>query len=240
MGLEELDLRLGRGADTLTIDSTHAGTTRVDLGRGDDTVSVRTTNGHTTVLGGEDDDVVVVRSDRPLFGVGLVDFVRGLLTFDGGSGDDRLLVDDAQELDDSQLLVAKHTVSGLDMATVNEIQTVTVRAAGGTFRLTFGGVTTGALAYDATAAQVQAALEAVAGLGNVSVRKIGVAGSGVGSIYIVRFRGALTGTNVARARHRQRVAARPGARHGDDPAARRDADGDHRHPRQRHGDGADE
>ncbi len=127
-GLEELDVRLGKGADTLTIESTHAGTTRVDLGRGDDTVYVRTTNGHTTLLGGEDDDLVVVASTRPVFGVDLVDFIRGLVTFDGGSGDDRLVVNDAAELDDSTLTVTKSTVSGLDMATVNEVQTVTVRA----------------------------------------------------------------------------------------------------------------
>ena len=197
-GLEELDLRLGKGDDTLTIESTHAGLTRVDLGRGEDTVYVRTTNGHTTILGGEDDDLVVVASTRPLFGVDLVDFVRGLLTFDGGTGSDRLLVNDSNELADNTVGVTKSIVSGLDMSTVNEVQTVTVRAAGGTFMLTYNGASTIALAYDATAAQVQAALEAITaiGAGNVKVTKTGVAGSGVGSILIVRFRGGLTGTDV--------------------------------------------
>jgi hypothetical protein len=54
---------------------------------------------------------------------------------------------------------------------VNAVQSVTVVATSGTFTLTFSGVTTAPLAFDATAAQVQAALEALSsvGAGNVSV-----------------------------------------------------------------------
>ena len=54
---------------------------------------------------------------------------------------------------------------------VNAVQLVTVSATAGTFTLTFSGATTAALAFNATAAQVQAALEALApiGAGNVSV-----------------------------------------------------------------------
>jgi hypothetical protein len=54
---------------------------------------------------------------------------------------------------------------------VNEIQTVTNDATGGTFTLTFGGSTTGPIAFDADAATVQAALEGLAsiGAGNVTV-----------------------------------------------------------------------
>ncbi|HEY3484581.1 MAG TPA: hypothetical protein VGK49_04310, partial [Ilumatobacteraceae bacterium] len=202
VGLEELDIRLGHGSDTMTIDSTHAGLTRIDTGSGDDTVYVRTTNGHTTILGGLDDDLVVVRSERALFGEDLVDFIRGLVTFDGGLGDDHLVIDDHAEASDNQAVVTKHTVSGLDMKTVNEVQNIVVRASGGSFRLRYGtgaDNTTDPIAYDATAAQVQAALEAIEaiGVGNVHVTKIGVAGSGVGSIYVVRFRGALTGTDAS-------------------------------------------
>ncbi len=50
-------------------------------------------------------------------------------------------------------------------ATVNEQQQVsTGGATGGTFTLTFSGQTTTALAYNATAAQVQAALEALSNI----------------------------------------------------------------------------
>jgi hypothetical protein len=54
---------------------------------------------------------------------------------------------------------------------VNAVQSVTVSASSGTFTLTFSGATTSALAYNATAAQVQTALAALApiGAGNVSV-----------------------------------------------------------------------
>lgn len=56
----------------------------------------------------------------------------------------------------------------------NEVQTLTINATGGTFTGTFGGQTTTALAYNATAAVVQAALEALSsiGSGNVAVQKL--------------------------------------------------------------------
>ncbi len=205
-GLEELDIRLGQGADTVTVDSTHAGLTRIDLGDGyrdgltdGNLVYVRTTQGHLTIIGGQDSDTVILGTNSRLFGTDTVNEIRGLVSFDGGAGSDRLVLNDDQELADNVVTVAKHTINGLDMAPVNEVQTITVRASAGTFRLTYGGQTTGALAYDASASDVQSALEALAGIGagNVRVDKIGVAGSGVGSIFVVRFRGRLTGSNVA-------------------------------------------
>jgi hypothetical protein len=75
---------------------------------------------------------------------------------------------------------------------VNEQQTVTVVAAGGTFTLTYSGQTTAAIARDATAAAVQSALE---GLSNVEVGDVSVAGS-AGGPWTVTFTGALAGTNV--------------------------------------------
>lgn len=78
-------------------------------------------------------------------------------------------------------------------ADVNEVQTVTISGAptGGTFTLTFEGQTTSPLAFNATAADVQAALEALStiGTGNVTV-------SGAGP-YVVTFVGTLAAQNVA-------------------------------------------
>lgn len=53
----------------------------------------------------------------------------------------------------------------------NAVQTITVAATAGTFTLTFSGATTTPLAYNATALQVQSALEALGpiGSGNVAV-----------------------------------------------------------------------
>ena len=79
-----------------------------------------------------------------------------------------------------------------DSAT-DEVQTVTLAdATGGTFTLTFSGQTTSAIAYNASAATVKAALEALSniGVGDVNVGK-------VGSVYTVSFGGALADTNVA-------------------------------------------
>jgi hypothetical protein len=109
-----------------------------------------------------------------------------------------VLVDDADQQDPTRVDVTPTTVDGFDLPTVNEVQVVTVRASGGTFRLSRDGATwTGALAYDASAATVQAALEALYGAGNVAVEKMGVPGSSVGSTYVLRFRGGLSAADVA-------------------------------------------
>ncbi len=77
--------------------------------------------------------------------------------------------------------------------THNEVQTVTVtKAVGGTFTLTFGANTTSNIAYDATAATVQAALEALASIGGGNVAVTQSSGA-----YIVTFQGTKALTNVA-------------------------------------------
>lgn len=77
----------------------------------------------------------------------------------------------------------------------NEVQTVTITGGptGGTFTLTYAGQTTGTIAFDATAATVKAALQALStvGAGNVSV-----AGAS-GGPWTVTFQGDLSGTDVA-------------------------------------------
>lgn len=77
----------------------------------------------------------------------------------------------------------------------NEVQTVTISGApdSGTFTLSFAGDTTAAIAHDATAAQVKAALEALAsiGTGNVTV------GGNAGGPYTVTFTGDLAALDVA-------------------------------------------
>lgn len=83
----------------------------------------------------------------------------------------------------------EHKVAGTD-----EVQTATVTGAptGGSFTLTFAGQTTTALAHNATAAVVRAALEALStiGAGNVTVTL-------AGNVYTVTFVGALGRQDVA-------------------------------------------
>lgn len=70
-----------------------------------------------------------------------------------------------------------------------EVQSVTVTATGGTFTLSFGGSTTTALAFNAPAADVQAALQALPsiGAGNVTV----TGGPGGTAAYTVTFPAAM-------------------------------------------------
>ena len=77
-------------------------------------------------------------------------------------------------------------------AVTNEIQELSVSATAGQYRLSFGAETTADLPFDATAAQIQAALEALPsiGAGNVSVVK-------PFGRYDITFTGALADTNVA-------------------------------------------
>lgn len=64
---------------------------------------------------------------------------------------------------------------------------------GGTFTLTFGAYTTGALAYNASMATIQAALQALTSIGANNCLVAGVAGQ----YFTVTFVGALANTNVA-------------------------------------------
>lgn len=76
----------------------------------------------------------------------------------------------------------------------NEVQTVTEGGSGLTsFTLTYSGQTTASLAAAATAAQVQAALEALSNIGAGNVTVTGNAGGP----YTVTFKGTLAGTDVA-------------------------------------------
>jgi hypothetical protein len=88
-------------------------------------------------------------------------------------------------------------IDGL-VPSINEIQRVAIDATGGTFTLTFGGQTTGALAYNITAAALQSALAALSSIGpnNVSVTG-GPGNAGATTPYLVTFVGTLAGTNVA-------------------------------------------
>jgi len=94
--------------------------------------------------------------------------------------------------------IGKVTATGLGgpyNGTTDEVQTVTVTGSptGGSFTLTFTGQTTGAIAHNASASTVQAALVA---LSNIGTGNVEVAGSN-GGPYTVRFVGDLANTDVA-------------------------------------------
>lgn len=80
-------------------------------------------------------------------------------------------------------------------AGVDEVQTVTIGGGptGGTLTLTFGGQTTGNIAYNAAASAVEDALEAISSIGAGNIRVTGSAGGP----YSVTFLRALGRQNVA-------------------------------------------
>lgn len=81
------------------------------------------------------------------------------------------------------------TKAGAPTSGVDEVKTLTISATGGTFTLTYSGQTTGTIAYNATAAQVQAALEALSTVGSGNVTVAGNAGGP----YTITFTGTLSG-----------------------------------------------
>jgi photosystem II stability/assembly factor-like uncharacterized protein len=73
------------------------------------------------------------------------------------------------------------------------LQVVAIDARGGTFSLTYSGQETQPLAFDATAGEVQAALEA---LGRIGPGNVAVSGGG-GDPFELRFGGDLSGRDIA-------------------------------------------
>ena len=74
----------------------------------------------------------------------------------------------------------------------NEVETLTIDATGGTFTLDLDGQVTSAIAFDATAAAVDSALEALPVLGAGDVTVTGAAGGP----YTITFTGAFAKTDV--------------------------------------------
>lgn len=86
--------------------------------------------------------------------------------------------------------------SGSEQA--DEQQRLTVDAAAGQYKLTFNAQTTGDLEFNASAASVQSALEALASIGAGNVTVTGGPGSaGGGTPYLISFGGALADTDLA-------------------------------------------
>jgi NHL repeat len=84
----------------------------------------------------------------------------------------------------------------------NEVQTFSINARAGQFRLTFGEETTADLPWNASAAQVQAALRALPSIGSPNVI-VSITGQNffgiddfIGFDYRIRFTGSLAGTDV--------------------------------------------
>lgn len=106
-----------------------------------------------------------------------------------------LLVTGAQTKDGSSWGVGPYNV--VASAGTDEVQTVTITGTptGGTFTLTFDGEETAAIAYNATAAAVKSALEALSNINEGDIASV-TGGPGPGTPYVVTFGGEYGDTNL--------------------------------------------
>lgn len=148
-----------------------------------------------------DNDVVVTKAGN-IYRVAFVDELAGKnidllaandLALTNGKGTlDTLIIDDSKYALDTVGVLTSSSLTGLSTKQVNEIQTIVVDATEGTFRLSFGGKETADLKHDISAPDLDKALEGLStiGLGNVAVTQND-------DVYVVRFQGDLSNTNVA-------------------------------------------
>ena len=87
--MELIEIQLSPGKDVFTVESTCEAIHVLDLGDGSDVVRVKDISGPFIIRGEEGSDHVTVSSDDSK-----IHSILALLAFDGGSGDDTLVVDD--------------------------------------------------------------------------------------------------------------------------------------------------
>jgi hypothetical protein len=86
---------------------------------------------------------------------------------------------------------------GINGMRVNELERITVNARGGTFTISHGGDTTEAIPFNASAKEVQEALEELASIGTNNVKvNGGTGGEGGGIPYFVEFVGSLAKMSI--------------------------------------------
>ena len=213
--LEEINIELGTGNDSLVIHDTHAGLTTVSTGEGNDRVAVANTSGTLNIEGDAGNDTLhIATSDLDgniVTEQGLLETIMGHLTFDGGDGSDRMTVDDRNDSSAEVGTLTEDALTGYGFGSIAEVQTLTVIGQSGFYRISRGDVNVpwyyirpgvarpGSLGVVLdvrfTAAQVQDHLEYIYGFGNVSVTLIS---SGDGAkTYGIEFIGQLSGSDIA-------------------------------------------
>jgi Ca2+-binding RTX toxin-like protein len=214
-GLEELNIELGKGNDSLVIQDTHAGKTTLNGGIGDDTIAIVSTGGNVNISGGEGDDTVYVATANLDGSVdadeGRLETIMGHLSFDGGNGNDGISVDDSSDTSAEAGIVSADLITGFGLGSVSEVQTLKVVGKSGFYRVSRGDVNVpwynirpgvarpGAvgvvLDVSFNAAQVEGQLELIYGFGNVAVTLI--SNDNGAKTYAIEFTGQLSGADVA-------------------------------------------
>lgn len=99
---------------------------------------------------------------------------------------------------DGETLASTEDSQTISDSGVNEVQSVTVDATAGQYKITFSGQQTADIAYNATAQELEDALVALSNIGAGDVDVTGGPGDAGGTTpYVVTFQGALAETDVA-------------------------------------------
>ena len=109
-----LFVNTGSGVDMVTILST-SGPVTVTTGSGNDAVSVQSIGAAATIILGAGTDTVTVGSLAPATG-GVVSGISALLTVNGGTGTDTLVIDDSGDAAPTTGTLTNTTLAGLGMA----------------------------------------------------------------------------------------------------------------------------
>ena len=185
--IEALNITLGSGNDTVSVVSTHVGTTTMlNTGDGADKVNVASIGDATTIDAGSGDDTVNVGSNAPGTG-GNVNAIGALLTVDGEGGIDTLNVDDSGDAAANTGTLTGTTLTGLGMAggigyAAFEALNIALGSGGDTFTIasTHAGTTTlntnaGADTVDVVATAGVTTVDTGADSDTINVRTIGAA-----------------------------------------------------------------
>ena len=113
--LETLNIDLGSGSDTFTVESTHTGHTTLDVFAGKDTINVKTISGVTDITTGLNDDLITIGSAAPTKG-GTVDMIGAALSIQAEGGADTMTVDDSGDASDNTGTLRTTKIEGLDTA----------------------------------------------------------------------------------------------------------------------------
>ncbi len=152
------------------------------------------TSGITTAVGTVPDNASIgnfVTSEGSFSKSALGIFIPAILT--GQFIVDGSVQDSVNTIPASVLVTNKGLEGPIAFGTETQTVTITGTPTGGTFTLTFEGQTTGAIAYNASAATVQTALVALSNIGPGDV--ICTGGALPGTAVVVEFTGALAGAN---------------------------------------------
>jgi Domain of unknown function (DUF4347) len=145
--LETMNLNLGTGNDTLTVQSTHTGVTNIKANSGNDQINIQGNSGDTFVWLGAGDDTLNVGSFQPVTGGKLNQITKKLTVYgETHTTGDTLNIDNSGDTVARTGVLTKDSLTGLGMAvgiSYNTIETLNINLGSGAD--TFTTLDTGAV-----------------------------------------------------------------------------------------------